>query len=194
MKQNDLEKGDIVCSKKKVIGSVFAVCFAAVCLFTVFGLLMHKMVEDMIADAIGGISMSGSNSVKYQAAVTLPPITTMLVKGRMVDPNVVISQPPLDDHLTDSSGTLVEPPIRPVETNPKYMTQLPEEFPEKASPDYSLSEYSSVPYDQEYDDSTYDSYDNGSGDYYSSSSRSLTDDENLQNGERSDSYDDTYWY
>ena len=149
---------------------------------------MHKMVEDMIEEAIAEVRIP-SNSVKYQAAVTLPPITTMLVKGRL-DPSLKIQ-------ATIEEPPLIEPPIRAVhqseddlrefqesenflnreeEKNEDLESFLDEEFPEEtADPvDYSI-EYSS----ESYDESSYEYA--GSGDYASSSSSSsLTDDESLQ--------------
>ena len=137
------------------------------------GLLMHKMVEDMIEEAIAEVRIP-SNSVKYQAAVTLPPITTMLVKGRL-DPSLKIQ-------ATIEEPPLIEPPIRIVDESESFKREedldsfLEEEFHEEtADPvDYSI-EYSSESYDESYEYA-------GSGDYSSSSSSSsssLTDDESL---------------
>jgi len=197
-RENDLEKGKIVCSKRRFYFGIFAAFFVLMCLFVVFGLLMHKMVEDMIEEAIAEVRIP-SNSVKYQAAVTLPPITTMLVKGRL-DPSLKIQ-------ATIEEPPLIEPPIRAVhqseddlrefqesenflnreeEKNEDLESFLDEEFPEKtADPvDYSI-EYSS----ESYDESSYEYA--GSGDYASSSSSSsLTDDESLQGAD--ESYDAYY--
>ena len=133
---------------------------------------MHKMVEDMIEEAIAEVRIP-SNSVKYQAAVTLPPITTMLVKGRL-DPSLKIQ-------ATIEEPPLIEPPIRMIDQSESVEDQdldsfLEEEFHEEtADPvDYSI-EYSSESYDESYEYA-------GSGDYSSSSSSSsssLTDDESL---------------
>lgn len=182
--QNDLEKGKLVCSKKRFYWTIFTAFLVIMCLFVVFGLLMHKMVEDMIDEAIAEVRIPVSNSVKYQAAVTLPPITTMLVKGR-IDPSLkiqaTIEEPPLLNHL-------VEPPIRAVESESSLLSEFPKEEEEEASPDYSI-EYTS----ELYDESSYEY--TGSGDYSSSSSsQSLTDDENLHGDDNSESYDDDYWY
>ena len=134
---------------------------------------MHKMVEDMIEEAIAEVRIP-SNSVKYQAAVTLPPITTMLVKGRL-DPSLKIQ-------ATIEEPPLIEPPIRVIDQSESAKrgedldSFLEEEFHEEtADPvDYSI-EYSSESYDESYEYA-------GSGDYSSSSSSSsssLTDDESL---------------
>ena len=135
---------------------------------------MHKMVEDMIEEAIAEVRIP-SNSVKYQAAVTLPPITTMLVKGRL-DPSLkiqaTIEEPPL------------EPPIRAVHQSEDDFREFqetenflePEFREETADPvDYSI-EYSSESYDES-------SYEYGASGDYASSSSSLTDDESLHSAD-----------
>jgi len=182
-RETDLEKSKIVCSKRRFYWGIFAAFFVLMCLFVVFGLLMHKMVEDMIEEAIAEVRIP-SNSVKYQAAVTLPPITTMLVKGRL-DPSLKIQ-------ATIEEPPLIEPPIRMIDQSESVEDQdldsfLEEEFQEEtADPvDYSI-EYSSESYDESYEYA-------GSGDYSSSSSSSsssLTDDESLHGAD--ESYDTYY--
>merc|ERR1712227_1020372 len=134
----------------------------------------------MIEEAIAEVRIP-SNSVKYQAAVTLPPITTMLVKGRL-DPSLKIQ-------ATIEEPPLIEPPIRMIDQSESVEDQdldsfLEEEFQEEtADPvDYSI-EYSSESYDESYEYA-------GSGDYSSSSSSSLTDDESLHGAD--ESYDTYY--
>jgi len=183
-REDDLEKGKIICSKRRFYWGIFAAFFVLICLFVVFGLLMHKMVEDMIEEAIAEVRIP-SNSVKYQAAVTLPPITTMLVKGRL-DPSLKIQ-------ATIEEPPLIEPPIRVIDESESVKREedldsfLEEEFHEEAADpvDYSI-EYSSESYDESYEYA-------GSGDYSSSSSSSsssLTDDESLHGAD--ESYDAYY--
>jgi len=188
-RETDLEKGKIVCSKRRFYWGIFAAFFALMCLFVVFGLLMHKMVEDMIEEAIAEVRIP-SNSVKYQAAVTLPPITTMLVKGRL-DPSLkiqaTIEEPPL------------EPPIRAVHQSEDDFREFQENFPEKKEdldsflePEFREETADPVDYSIEYSSESYDesSYEYGASGDYASSSSSLTDDESLHSAD--ESYDAYY--
>lgn len=184
-KEEDLEKGKIVCSKRRFYWAIFAAFFALICLFVIFGLLMHKMVEDMIEEAIAENRIP-SNSVKYQAAVTLPPITTMLVKGRL-DPSLkiqaTIEEPPL---IEPESIRFVHQSDSREEDLDSFLEEDRFEDEKTADPvDYSI-EYSSESYDESYEYA-------GSGDYSSSSSSSsssLTDDESLHGAD--ESYDAYY--
>merc|ERR1711868_245900 len=83
----------------------------------------------MIEEAIAEVRIP-SNSVKYQAAVTLPPITTMLVKGRL-DPSLKIQ-------------ATIEEPADPVDYSIEYSSESYDESYEYAgSGDYSSSSSSS---------------------------------------------------
>ena len=138
------------------------------------GLRDRTKIGQCVGLTPGKMEVVQSNSVKYQAAVTLPPITTMLVKGRL-DPSLKIQ-------ATIEEPPLIEPPIRVIDQSESAKREedldsfLEEEFHEEtADPvDYSI-EYSSESYDESYEYA-------GSGDYSSSSSSSsssLTDDESL---------------